>query len=179
MECLETANMSLNYDKSTFFQPTINVCSYKVSSEGIFPLEDHMQAIKFAPAPSDTKELHSFLGICGWFSQFIPDYASLTEPLFTLLKKGSFFKWTTHHDAAFCTLKEKIASTHPLQWFIPGGTTYVTTDASVKGAGVVLSQVDASGKECVAFWSRRFSPCEQKYSVTEHEASAAVSAVEK
>ena len=65
MERLEAANVSLNYDKSAFSQPTIDVCGYKVSSEGIFPLEDHMQAIRFAPAPLDTKELRSFLGVCG------------------------------------------------------------------------------------------------------------------
>ena len=116
-----------------------------------------MQAIKFAPAPSDTNELRNFLGVCGWLSQLIPDCASLTDPLFTLLKERSSFKWKIHHDAAFRTLKEKIASTQPLQLFIPGRTTYVMTDASVKDAGAVLSQANANGKECfVAYWSTVF-----------------------
>ena len=62
----------------------------------------------------------------------------------------------------------------------PSRTAYVTTDWSVKGAGAVLSQADASGKECVvAFWSRRLYPCEQMYSINEREALSAVNAVEK
>lgn len=180
MQRLQAANVSLNYKKSKFSQSSIEFCGYKVSSAGISPLEDHMQAIKEAPAPADAKELRGFLGLCGWLSHFVPGYASIAAPLFTLLKKGVTFVWTSDHATAFRTLKEKMRAANPLQRFNPDLKTYVTTDASDKGAGAVLSQVDADGKESVvAFWSRRFTPCEQNYAVTEREALAAVNAVEK
>ena len=180
MERLETAKVSLNKEKSEFSQPSINFCGYRLSADGISPLEDHMQAIREAPTPADARELRSFLGMCGWLSQFVPNYASHTASLFTMLRKGTPFVWTPNHTAAFQTLKEKLVSARPLQRFNPHLKTYVTTDASAKGAGAVLSQVDTTGKESVvAFWSRRFSPSEQNYSVTEREALAAVNAVEK
>ena len=56
----------------------------------------------------------------------------------------------------------------------------VTSDASERGAGAVLSQVHADGSEHpVSYWSRSFTETEQRYSVSERETLSAVQAVER
>lgn len=177
---LGEANVTLNTNKSTEAKRSIKFCGYILSGEGVSPVDDHIRAIRDAPQPENARELRSFLGLCGWVAQFVHGYAEVTAPLFELLRKNVIFDWTESHTYAFQLLKTRIAQAKPLQPFDLERKTFVTTDASEKGAGAVLSQVDDQGAErVVAFWSRRFTSSEANYSVTEREALAAVQAVEK
>ncbi|KAK8384637.1 hypothetical protein O3P69_014300 [Scylla paramamosain] len=75
---------------------------------------------------------------------------------------------------------EEIVGRTALMAYKPQLLTIVTTDASDKGIGAVLSQKDDSGKErAVLFWSRQLTPSEQKYYVSERETLVAVCAVER
>ena len=97
-----------------------------------------------------------------------------------LLKKGTCFDWTPEVEHSFRSVKHEIANSTVLQPFHPNLQTYVTVDASEKGIGAILSQLDASNTEqVVTFWSRQLNTSEAKYSVMEKEALAAVSAVER
>ncbi|KAK8375472.1 hypothetical protein O3P69_008364 [Scylla paramamosain] len=105
------------------------------------------------------------------------DRLSAVSSMGQLLKKDTPLEWTTEVDQEFMTLKCKISTCPALMTYNPQLLTIVTTDASDKGIGAVLSQKDDSGKErAVLFWSRQLTPSEQKYSVTEREALAAVCA---
>lgn len=69
-----------------------------------------IEAIRAWPLPTDVKQLHSFLGLAGYYRNFIHHFAIIARPLTDLLKKGTLFIWTQTHDTAFDTLKQALIS---------------------------------------------------------------------
>lgn len=143
------------------------------------PNPDHVLAIQQAPPPHDAQSLRSFLGLAGWYSKFIPNYATLVKPLRALLRKSTGFCWTGEAQEYFNHLKHLITTSPALALYDPTLPTTVTTDASDYGVGAVLTQSHGTDERTVAFASRTLSDCERKYSTTEKEALACVWATEK
>ena len=48
-----------------------------------------VEAIKDAPKPKDVSQLRAFLGMLNYYHRFLPDVATVLEPLHKLLRKGS------------------------------------------------------------------------------------------
>ena len=96
-----------------------------------------------------------------------------------MLKKDVPFEWGPAAESTFNIVKDLISSSPVMMPFSPMLDTIVTTDASDRGAGAVLTQIQPDGQERpVAYWSRSFTDAEAKYSVSEKEALSAVNAVE-
>ena len=179
MAKLKEVNLTINKEKSVFSKDAFDFCGFKLSASGVRPMQSQIKAVTDAPPPENVKELRSFLGMCGWFLRFVPGYAETVRPLFQLLKKGTKFVWDDTASRAFNDIKLKIAASPTLRPFDQRLPTFVTSDGSGKGAGAVLTQLDRNGEEnVVAFWSRKYTPAEQRYSVSELEALSAVQAVE-
>lgn len=73
-------------DKCLFRQTELFYLEHVVSASGIRPNPDQVAAVVKAPAPEGATALQSFLGLTGWYSKFIPVYASVVEPLRALLR---------------------------------------------------------------------------------------------
>lgn len=56
------------------------------------------------PVPVNAKEVRGFLGLTGYYHQFIKDYGKLAQPLTMLTKKEGFF-WGQNQVKAFECLK--------------------------------------------------------------------------
>ncbi|MEL7521238.1 MAG: reverse transcriptase family protein, partial [Cyanobacteria bacterium J06553_1] len=52
---LREAGLTANPSKCAFFQSSVNYLGHRVSNEGVFPLEKHLDAIERYPPPSDVK----------------------------------------------------------------------------------------------------------------------------
>lgn len=63
------------------------------------------------------KEMQSFLGLVNLSAQFIPNLASIKEPLRELARKDVPFKWGTEQGVAFETLKSNRGRTQTLAYF--------------------------------------------------------------
>ena len=182
LRALTDAGLKLNMHKCKFNQPSLNYLGHTISMEGLLPDQDRVTAVIHAPAPQDTSSLRSFLGLASWYSKFIPDFATVSEPLRAVLRDctDSSFKWTTEAQSSFTLLKELVVNSQALALYDPELPTYVTTDASDYGLGAVLTQLHPDQSErTVAFASRTLSPAERKYSTVEREALACVWAVER
>lgn len=179
---LSEAGLQINFGKSAFAQTQITFLGHVISSQGLRPSTDHLTAIAEAPAPKDMPALRSFLGLTSWFSKFIPNYATLVEPLRQLLKTSPQAKlhWDNGVDECFATLKQMLLDSPALAMYNPKLPTVITTDASDYGLGAVLTQIHPDNTESIeAFASRTLTPAERKYSTTEKEALACVWAVER
>ena len=53
-----------------------------------------MRAVKDASCPTTPSEVRSFLGLAGFSSRFIPDFATIAEPLRALTRNGVKFEVT-------------------------------------------------------------------------------------
>lgn len=103
----------------------------------------------------------------------INNFAEITAPLHELRRKGVPFAWTPVHQAAFDRLLEIMSSTPVLRSYSLSDDLVLTTDASEKSIGGVLTQKGHP----LLFVSRVLTSSECNYNNVEKEALAVVWAV--
>ena len=150
------------------------------SAQGIQPDPAKTRAIQEAPLPTNVSELKSFLGVCGYVSKFIPNYADLVEPLRRLTRKSVKWRWEKEQAQSFNDLKHALSSKPVLACFKLGSPTVLVSESSPVGLGGVLLQEQDSGElKPIAYISRSLSPTEGRYSQIERQALGCVWATER
>ena len=111
--------------------------------------------VKDFPAPQNVTAIQSFLGLSGYYRQFIKNYAKIALPLIRLTRKDIKFEWTQECQKAFDHLKQQLIS-EPILKF-PDFTQHFVlyTDALDFGLGAVLAQRSHNGKETVIGYASR------------------------
>jgi hypothetical protein len=99
----------------------------------------NVEAMKYWPHPKTLKSLCGFLGLTGYYHNFVKNYGKIATPLTALLKKNSF-TWNPTAAQAFQTLKMAMCTT--LVMTLPDfkNTFFLECDASRKAIGIVLMQ---------------------------------------
>ena len=181
---LQTYGVSLNVDKCLFGVKELSFLGHWVSAAGIRPLDEKVQAIVDFPAPTSLKKLRSFLGMINHFRRFLKGCATLLGPLEALLTKlmrtkgkRAQFQLTDVELEAFNTIKVRLADTCMLVHPTLGAPTCLSTDASATAAGAVLQQYVHGEWKPLAFFSKRFSEAQVKYSTFGRELLAMYLAV--
>uniref|UniRef100_A0AAY4BIC4 ribonuclease H n=1 Tax=Denticeps clupeoides TaxID=299321 RepID=A0AAY4BIC4_9TELE len=172
-------NLTLNGDKCVFTVPAVDFVGFRLSGEGITPLNSNVEAVLRLPEPSSPAQLASFLGMTAYYLRFLPQYSATTAPLRALLKTGAPWAWSSACSSAIRQLKAQLTSPPVLAHFDLSCPTFLTCDASGVALGAVLSQCQHGSERPIAFASRSLTPAEQKYSVGEREALACVWACER
>jgi hypothetical protein len=110
-----------------------------VGKDGIRMNPKKIEAMQDWPHPKTLKSLHGFLGLTGYYHNFVKNYRKIAAPLTALLKKNSF-TWTPATAQDFQTLKMAMCTTLVLA--LPDFTkTFVLEfDASGKGISAILMQ---------------------------------------
>ncbi len=70
--------------KCIFHRPKLPFLGHIMSTEGISPNLENVQAIKEAPVPTYLSELKSFMGMVTFYTTFLPKLATIAEPLHAL-----------------------------------------------------------------------------------------------
>ena len=147
---------------------------------GIQPVMAKVDAIKNAPEPKDVSQLRAFLGMLNYYHRFLPDVATILEPLHQLLGKGSTWQWGKEQQEAFATSNELLQSAELLVHFDSAKELVLVTDASDYGVGAVLSHKMEGGTERpIGHMSRSLNGAEKNYSTLEKEALAIIFGVKK
>lgn len=172
---LDDNKFLLKQSKCLFAQQQLEYLGHVISGEGVAIDPAKIQAVQQRPAPTDTKQLRSFLGLDGYYRKFIRHYGIISKPLTDLLKKHTQFLWTPQLQQCFDTLKEAlvIAPVLALPNFAKEFT--VETDASGTGIGAVLMQQGHP----IAYLSKALSKKSQALSTYEKECLAIILAVDK
>lgn len=172
--------LELRLDKCYFLYKRIKYLGYYVSEKGIEVSDEHINAVKNFPKPSNSKQVHRFLGLTGYLRRFIKDYSLLAKPLFALVRKNAPFVFGEVELKAFELLKEKLMSPPILAIYSPTAYTELHTDASATGYGAILMQKQSDGKLHPVFYhSRRTIEHESKYHSYELETLAIIYALER
>ena len=74
---------------------------------------ENIKAIKDWPTPTRVTNIRSFLGLAGYYRNFIENFSRITYPMTTLQKKGSKFLWTAKCEESFQNIKQ-LLMTAPL-----------------------------------------------------------------
>ena len=165
--------LTIQEKKCTFFASTVQYLGYEFSTNGYRPINQVMPRIMDFPQPADKKGVQKFLGTVNYYRSHIPSLAQLATPLYRLLKNGIKFQWTQDCQESFQQLKTLLSERMILVPFTGKGQLELYTDASSVACGAALLQ----DKEPVEFFSKKFSPAEQRYSTYEREATALVAAL--
>lgn len=172
--------MELNWEKCAFGVSELDFLGHHISEAGISPSQTKVNAVSSFRPPTCESEVRSFLGLANYLNKFIPDLATVAEPLRNLTKKETKFEWSAAHETAFQTIKTRIASATTLGFFVPTDKTMVVADASPSGLGAVLLQESTNGNcRVISFASKSLTDTERRYCQTEKEALALVWSVER
>ena len=176
---LAEKNLTLNLEKCQFRMDRVVFMGLLVSKYGVGPTEEKVRAVLEANRPSTPTEVRSFLGMVGFSARFIPNLATVAEPLRAISRKGVPFVWSSEQETSFQELKKQLASAPVLAYFDKDAHTRVIADASPVGLGAVLVQDKNGESRVVCYASRSLSSVERRYSQTEKEALALVWACER
>lgn len=167
--------LTLNRSKCRFALNELVFMGHILSDQGIKADKAKVEAVENAPTPRTVAEVKSFLGLVSYCSRFIPDFATVAEPLRILTRRNTEWTWGDAQQAAFNELKHRLTSSHVMAYYNSEADTQLIVDASPVGLGGVLVQKQGDGEYSpIAFASRALSEVERRYSQTEKEALAVV-----
>ena len=92
LERLQQRGLTLNSAKCKFKMPQLEFMGYLLSTRGIGPTESKVEAVVNAREPESVAEVRSFMGLVNFSAKFIPNLATVSEPLRQLTPKGVTFK---------------------------------------------------------------------------------------
>ncbi|XP_056850592.1 uncharacterized protein LOC108827423 [Raphanus sativus] len=159
--------------KCSFWQRKIGFLGHVVSEEGVAVDPEKIKAISEWPTPKSATEIRSFLGLAGYYRNFVKGFSSIAKPMTKLTGKDVKFEWTDECSESFAELKRHLTQTPVLALPRPGFPYEVYTDASGTGLGCVLMQ---EGK-VIAYASRQLRPHEANYPTHDLELAAVVFAL--
>ena len=167
---LREAALKLKPSKCEFFKDRIAYLGHIVSKAGIETDPKKIRDIWEWPRPNTVTDVRQSLGFTNYYWKFIKHYAVVANLLNKLVsgenakKKNKKVEWTQECEESFQKLKNICTETPVLAYANYEKPFKLTTDASKKGLGAVLSQINEDGKERpVAFASRTLSKSEKNY----------------
>eukprot|EP00794_Sanderia_malayensis_P010600 gene10600-biopygen7736 len=176
---LRAANLKLKRSKCHFARSSVNFLGFVVSSEGLLPDPDKLDAVKSFPTPTSVKSIRSFLGLCNYYRRFVQNFAKIVSPLNRLTRKDVAFEWSPECAAAFQELKHRLCSSPILAYPDFTQPFHLYTDASQFALGYILGQKIDGREFVVAYGGRELNQAEKNYSTTEREALAVVDGIRR
>ena len=163
----------LNPSKCAFGLNELTFLGHQLNSQGVRPLEDKVAAIREFPQPATQRKLREFLGLVNFYHRFIPHCAHMLQPLNNLLSRPNSAKqalqWDDQSTQAFTDTKQAIADASLLVHPHPDAATHIMVDASDTAVGAVLQQEINHQWQPIAFFSKKLTPAETKYSTFDRE----------
>jgi len=140
-----------------------------VSQKGIEVDPDKVRAIIQMPHPCTEKEIRGFLGRLNCIARFISHLTSTCEPIFKLLRKNQPKEWNEECQVAFEKTKQYLQEPPVLRPPVPGQPLILYLTVLDGSMGCVIGQHDETGRKehAIYYLSKRFTDCEQRYSVLE------------
>ena len=162
---LQSVDLKVNLNKSSFATGSLDYLGYHISREGITPIPKKIEAIRAIKTPKTHKKLRSFLGMINFYRDMWSQRASLLAPLSALTSVNVKFKWEEVHQQAFEAIKRVLAREVLCSYPDFNKPFVIHTDASKYQIGAVISQ----DEKPMAFYSRKTNKAQKNYTVTEKE----------
>lgn len=181
---MRDAGLRLKAKKCVLLQESVSFLGHVIDQEGVHTDREKVEAVCKYPAPTNVKELHSFLGMASFYRKFCMNFSKVASPLFRLTSAKIEWTWEKEQEEAFQKLKEMISSAPVLKQpnieeARSGRHPFIIfTEASTEGIGAVLCQENEDKfLHPIFFASKSLSKAEKKYHITDLEALGVVFAV--
>lgn len=182
-KCIEF-NIVLKMSKSFLGFTKVSFFGFECSHKHFELSTQRKQEIAAFVMPANLKQMQRFLGTAGFFSGFVPSFATLAAPLTDMTAKSFNWdrsKWIRDYDDDFAALKEAMVAACALYYPDYSLNWVLRTDASEVGVGAVLFQVATSDgplvHQPIGFASKKFSDAARRWSTYDQEGYAVFFAV--
>jgi len=180
LERLKAAGLTLNDAKCQFSITRIKFLGHIIDSDGVYPEEDKIKAIKNLPTPTDLPGVRRILGMVNYLGRLVPHLSQMCQSLNEMLKSDRVFLWGPPQEEVLSKIKKVLTEDPVLALFDVKKNTVVSADASSYGLGAVLLQVQDDGQpRPVCYASRSLSSAERRYAQAEREALTSTWACER
>ncbi|KAL1264151.1 hypothetical protein QQF64_004506 [Cirrhinus molitorella] len=105
---IRAAGLTIRPDKCSFAKPETVYLGHVLGRGVIRPQQGKLEATRDAKQPTTKKQIHSFLGLVGWYRHFIPQFSSRAVALTNKKDKPNKVIWTDDCEIAFVDLKETL-----------------------------------------------------------------------
>ena len=173
MERACETGLRFNADKCKIGCTEIPFFGHIISSSGLRPDPQKVEAISSMDPSTSIAEVQTFLGTTQFLSCYVPNLASHSTTLWDLTKRRSKFQWQPQH--AVDKIKQGITSANSLQYFDSSKPVIIQVDAFSHGLGATLLQE----KGPIEYRSKLLTETESHYSNIEREMLAIVHGLEK
>ena len=130
LERLRERNLTLNRDKSEFNKSELRFMGHILSDGGLKIDANKVKAVSETKESTNANLCRSFLGLIGFLSKFIRNYATLAEPLRKLTRKDVPWCWGENEQRSFDALKLAITSTDVMAYYNENAETSLLVDGS-------------------------------------------------
>ncbi|CAK1581431.1 unnamed protein product [Parnassius mnemosyne] len=163
----------INSSKCVFGASEVSFLGHHISEAGSKPLNSKVEAIQNFPPPKTIRQLRRFLGMVNFYRRFLPNAARIQLPLNALLsglvKASQPIDLTGEALASFNECKNSLSQAALLAHPDCNAKLALVTDASDLAMGAVLQQFKDGFWQPLAFFSRKLSPSQMKYSPYDRE----------
>ena len=131
---------------------------HRITPAGRFPTAKSTEAIVSMPRPRNARDLKGFIGMVGYFREYIKHMSTRTQHLRSLLHKSLSLVWTAQHELEFNDIKNALVSPdvmlyHP-NWNAPSDVLIDT------GVWARLGKKFQGNLRPVKYASKSFTPTE-------------------
>ena len=171
---LNNFGLNIKSEKCVFGVTSLDFLSYKISKDGIQPSEDRVNIISKFEKPNSVAGLQKFLGMINYYHKHISKLAEILIPLHKIVtegiqKKEKLLIWTKEAENAFYLVRTKFSENTLLKNYNVNSKLSIAVDASNIAIGAVLQQKFNNKLEPLAYFSRKLSSSEIKYSTFDRE----------
>lgn len=168
---LNKYRLHINAEKTELGKANLTFLGHFISSKGISPPKERIEAIKAFEKPTSKKQLQRFIGMVNFYHRFYPKMAERLSPLYEILKTDSkSITWTEAASKAFQQLKDDLHTHIVLQFPSPRGDVRVCTDASgIAVGGTIEQQLDDGSWVPLGLYSKKLSKSQVNYSTFDRE----------
>lgn len=171
LQKFQDAGLSFKLSKCKFAFRQLKFLVHIVSTAGIKCDESKVAAVRNFPLPETVTAVRSFIGLVSYYRKFIYRFSWICSPLYNLLSMEKPL-WSTQCQEAFNQLKEALCTAPILAFPQKGKEFIVYTDASKVGLSGILCQVQDGIEKVIEYASKKLTPTESRYHVTELECYA-------
>jgi hypothetical protein len=171
---LKEVNLKLNPNKCCFAAKNITILGHVVSKEGTKPDLGKIVAVLHFSQPKTVTNVRSFLGLTGYYRNYVQGYSRLAAPLFELTRKDVNFVWDMDCQQAFQELKAALVDALILTRPDFKRAFYLDVNWSPRGIGAILSQKEGRFEKVVAYASKSLTEAQRKFHPMERECYALI-----
>uniref|UniRef100_A0A0K0EAY5 RNA-directed DNA polymerase n=2 Tax=Strongyloides stercoralis TaxID=6248 RepID=A0A0K0EAY5_STRER len=178
---LDNMGLVVNPKELELFKSEVLFLGHIISSQGRRPSPEKIQGILCLKTPKNAAEVHTFIGKCLHYADYIKNASLKARPLYNLIRKGTKFIWSEVENKAFLELKKDLETITTLTLFDEKKIVVLACDASEFGLGSVLLLRDPVTKKerPFAHASRTFSGSQRNWSQLDKEAAGIIFGVTK